>query len=90
MTSDHEEQPSIRVSSVVIQIVVTVILAGAASFVGILQGSAVVKAQMGEMDRRVTKLEQQMDELSKQQIEVYRSQLLILQKQLEQSSESRR
>jgi hypothetical protein len=80
MTEEREEG-SLRVSSLVIQIVVTVILAGVSSFLGMLQGSAVVKSQMSDIDRRVTALESKMDKLTEQQIEVYRSQLLIMQRQ---------
>lgn len=74
---------SVRLSPIIIQIVVTIILSGASAFVGMLQGTAVVKAQMSELDRRVTSLESWRHESTKQQIEMYRTQVAILEKQLE-------
>jgi hypothetical protein len=83
MAIENGNGNSVRLSTVVIQVVVAVILSGAAAFVGVLQGSAVVKVQMVEIDRRVASLEAWRHEITKQQIEMYRTQVSILEKQLE-------
>ena len=74
---------NIKLSQLVVQIIVTVLISGAASFVGMLQGSAVIKSQMLDHDKRITGLEVWKKEVDKQQIELYRMQALSLQKQLE-------
>lgn len=75
---------SIRVSSLIIQIIVTVLISGASAFIGMLQGSAVIRVQMVDHEKRLGALESWRADVNQQQIEVYRSQMLLLQKQMEQ------
>lgn len=72
-----------QLPTIVIQLIVTIILAGASSWIGVITGSAVLKSQMLDFDRRLSKVEQSYDAYNQQQIEILKNQLALATKQLE-------
>lgn len=76
------------IDPVVLQIVITVLLSGAASWVGVISGTAVMNSKMMDFDRRLTGIEMWKDKFTEQQVELYQSRLRELERQLTKSEVS--
>lgn len=81
-----EETTTVKVPAPIVQIIITMFLAAISAYVGVVSGNAVTRAQMVEFDRRLTQVERKVDAFADQQIEMYRTQVAILQRQLEADS----